>query len=284
VRPHFLLLLAVATTADAKGTGTTVPPAAVEAAKQKPPPLAWSGPAAGPTLTGDPELIFTFDDGPDPKRTPFVLDTLAAHHIRAIFFMVGKNAASPEAKPIIDRILREGHIIANHTWTHQDLCRLEDEQRANDEIDKGKSLIEAAADMHTYWFRTPYGVRCELLDNMLAARGITHFHWDMDPKEWQHGSVKRTIDYLEKNLGRMTGRNVLLMHDIKRATVEALPVVLDWLVQENARRRELRIRRIRIIQAHEYAIERMPAGLWDWLGEVAPDRERLVKAVASVLP
>ena len=47
-------------------------------------------------MTGDPELIFTFDDGPNPKTTPLVLDTLKAHHIHAVFFMVGEMAASNE--------------------------------------------------------------------------------------------------------------------------------------------------------------------------------------------
>ena len=277
VRPYFLLLLAVlASTADAKGTATAKVP--------KPPPLAWSSPAAGPTLTGDPELIFTFDDGPDPKRTPFVLDALKAHHIHAIFFMVGARLENPEAQAIVDRILAEGHIIANHTMTHQDLCHMKDDLVANAEIDKGKQIIEAQARMQMVWFRAPYGVRCVLLDDMLAARGLWHFHWDLDPKEWKHNNTKRTIEYLEKNLPKITGRTVLLMHDIKTATVEALPIVLDWLDQENARRRELRIRRIRIIQSYDLAIEKMPAGLLDWLGEAAPDRAQLAQAVASVLP
>src|SRR5215208_3054531 len=50
---------------------------------------AWPSPAAGPTMTGDPELIFTFDDGPNKDLTPLVLDTLAKYHIHAVFFLVG---------------------------------------------------------------------------------------------------------------------------------------------------------------------------------------------------
>jgi len=80
----------------------------------------------------------------------------------------------------------------------------------------------------------------------------------------------------------MTGRNVLLMHDIKKATVEALPQILDWIETENSRRKEARIRRIRIIQSWELAEERLPAGLMDWLGDIAPTG--LSKSVASVLP
>ena len=98
----------------------------------------WPSPAAGPTMTGDPELIFTFDDGPNKDLTPLVLDTLKAHHIHAVFFLVGDMAAQKTSPAIIERMLAEGHIIANHTMTHQDLCRLHNDLRANGEIDKGK--------------------------------------------------------------------------------------------------------------------------------------------------
>jgi peptidoglycan/xylan/chitin deacetylase (PgdA/CDA1 family) len=235
-------------------------------------------------MTGDPELIFTFDDGPNPKLTPLVLDTLAKYHIKAVFFMVGEMAAAKEAPPIIERILREGHIIANHTMKHGDLCRIKDDARAAAEIDDGQKAIELVAGIHVTWFRAPYGVRCDRVDAMLGERGLTHFHWDLDPQEWRHGNTKKTVDYVTKQLARMKGRNVLLMHDIKRATVEALPQILDWLMAENNRRKELRLRRIRIIQAPELALERLPAELVMFMESVTPGRDRLSQAVASVLP
>ena len=247
--------------------------------------LGWPSPAAGPTMSGDPELIFTFDDGPNPKTTPAVLDALKAHHIHAIFFMVGEMAANKAAPPLIARILAEGHIIGNHTMTHQDLCRLKDDARAAREIDDGKKTIEAADGGFTLvWFRTPYGVRCERVDSMLAERGLTHFHWDLDPQEWKHNNAKKAYDYVTKQLAKMTGRNVLLMHDIKKATVEALPQILDWIDQENEARRLAHKRRIRIIQSYELAEERLPPGELDWLRDTAPDPVLWARAIASVLP
>lgn len=244
----------------------------------------WPTPAAGPTMTGDPELIFTFDDGPNPKLTPLVLDTLAKYRIKAVFFMVGEMAAGKEAPPIIQRILAEGHIIANHTMTHGDLCRIKDEAKAAAEIDDGRKAIERVAGVTVPWFRAPYGVRCDRVDTMLGERGISHFHWDLDPQEWKHGSTKKTVEYVTKQLGRMKGRNVLLMHDIKKATVEALPEILEWIQTENSRRKEARLRRIRIIQAPELALEKMPDGMVDVLRGLVPTRESMARAVASVLP
>jgi peptidoglycan/xylan/chitin deacetylase (PgdA/CDA1 family) len=244
----------------------------------------WPSPAAGPTMTGDPELLFTFDDGPNQDLTPLVLDTLAKHRIRAVFFLVGEMAAQKTSPAILERMLREGHIIANHTMTHQDLCRLKDPERAAKEIDAGKAAIESAGGWRVTWFRTPYGARCDRVDQLLGERGITHFHWDLDPQEWRHGSKKRTVAYVTKQIGRMTGRNVLLMHDIKRATVEALPEILAFIEAENAKRKETRRRRIRILQAWEIAIEQLPAGTIEWINAVTPSRKDLVDAIASVLP
>src|SRR5258706_5616897 len=104
-------------------------------------------------------------------------------------------------------MLREGHIVASHTMTHQDLCRLKDPARAAREIDDGRAAVEAAAGMRIAWFRTPYGVRCDRLEAMLAERGMTHFHWDLDPQEWKHGSKKKAFDYVTKQVGRLKGRN-----------------------------------------------------------------------------
>ena len=247
-------------------------------------PRGWPLPAAGPTMSGDPELIFTFDDGPNPKTTPIVLDALAKHGIHAIFFLVGEMADTKAGPELIARELREGHIIGTHTMKHLDQCRLKNDDKAAHDIDDGKAAVEKAAGIPTVWFRTPYGARCERLENMLEERHLAHFHWDLDPQEWKHGSAKKAIAYAEKELGRMTGRSVLLMHDTKKATAEALPEILDWLDAENARRKEAHRRRIRIIQSYELAEERLPAGLLDWLDEAAGAPRAIAAQVAGALP
>jgi peptidoglycan/xylan/chitin deacetylase (PgdA/CDA1 family) len=249
---------------------------------------AWPSPAAGPTMSGDPELIFTFDDGPNPKTTPIVLDALAKHHIHATFFLVGEklNFFPKEAPELIQRELREGHIVANHTMHHKNLCRksVDDDAAAHD-IDDGKAKIETATGGYTtVWFRTPFGVRCERVDNLLEARHLTHFHWDLDPQEWKHNNTQKALDYVEKAVGKMTGRNVLLMHDVKTATAEALPQILDWIDAENARRAESHQRKIRIIQSWELALERLPPGLADWIADATPDPTALAHAIGAAMP
>jgi chitooligosaccharide deacetylase len=280
-----LLLWIVAGTADAKRTHHHHAAAAADEPAKKKHPKGWPSPAAGPTMSGDPELVLTFDDGPNPKTTPLVLDALAKHHIHATFFLVGQMAAGKHAPPIIERMLREGHIIANHTMTHQDLCRIKDDDKAAHEIDDGKAAIEkVSGGFTTVWFRTPYGVRCERVEALLADRHLQHFHWDLDPQEWKHNNAQKAIDYVEKQVGKMTGRNVLLMHDIKTATVEALPQILDWIDAENERRKEAHQRRIHIVPSYEIALEKLPAGLADWIADAAPDPTALAHAIGAALP
>jgi peptidoglycan/xylan/chitin deacetylase (PgdA/CDA1 family) len=245
----------------------------------------WPTPAAGESASGGPEVLFTFDDGPNPKTTPFVLDLLAQHHIHAVFFLVGEKAESksPKVAAIIRRILRDGHVIATHTMKHKDLCRVS-EQAAIRDLDDGKATVEAAAGVPTAWFRTPGGARCERVERLLAQRGLAHFHWDLDPQEWKHGDVAKTVRYVTGEFGRMSGRDVLLMHDVKQVTVKALPEILAWLDDENARRAKSHKKPIRVVQAPALAVERLPRGLVAWLGDATASAQALPAAIASVLP
>lgn len=244
----------------------------------------WPTPAAGDSASGGPEVVFTFDDGPNPKTTPHVLDALARHHIRAVFFLVGEMAdsRSPRVAAIIARILRDGHVVASHTMHHHDLCRVSDAAAAAD-LDDGKAAVERAAGVPTAWFRLPFGVRCARVERLLDERHLAHFHWDIDPQEWKHDAA-RTVRYVTGELGRSRGRRVLLMHDIKPATVGALPQILAWIDAENARREAAHTAPIRIVQAPALAIERLPRGLVAWLGDATAGARALPGAIASVLP
>ena len=245
----------------------------------------WPTPAAGESASGGPEILFTFDDGPNPKTTPLVLDTLAKRHIRAVFFLVGEMVENrnPKVAAVIQRMLREGHVIATHTMKHKDLCRVREADAIRD-LDEGKAIVEQVAGVPTAWFRVPFGVRCDRLEKMLAERHLTHFHWDLDPQEWKHGNPTRTVKYVTGELARSYGRNVLLMHDIKQATVKALPQILDWIDAENAKREKSRKKPIRIVQAPALAIEQLPKGLGAWLVDATARARALPDAIASVLP
>ncbi len=245
----------------------------------------WPTPAAGESASGEVELVLTFDDGPNPVTTPQVLDILKQHHLKAIFFLVGEMVESRDKRipKILDRILAEGHVIANHTQRHKDLCRVK-EDKAIEDLDKGKETIEHVTHVELAWLRLPFGVRCDRVDQMLADRKLKHFHWDLDPQEWKHGNKEKTVTYVTKELTRAGGRAVLLMHDIKKVTVEALPEILTWIDEENARREKSRKMKIRILPGWALAAEQLPKGLVPWLADATETTRALPSVLASLLP
>lgn len=245
----------------------------------------WITPAAGPTRTGDPEIVLTFDDGPNPQTTIKVLDTLKQHELHAIFFLVGDRLAAdkPAGRELVGRMIREGHIVANHTVDHLQLCGVPEEIAAA-QIDRADQVIHELAGMPVPWFRSPYGAFCLRLEAQLGARHLTHMYWDIDSQEWKHNNAKRAYGYIVKKLSRLQGREVLLMHDTKVATAKALPQILDWIAAENAKRAGETRRQIRIIEPWEIAAEQVAPGLIDWLGEAAEAGLDTVASAARCLP
>src|SRR6186713_1076398 len=101
-----------------------------------------------------PFIALTFDDGPNATLTPKLLDLLAARHLKATFFVVGQNAADhPE---ILKRAVREGHEIANHSWSHPNLGKMSDEA-VRRELRRTDETINAAIGVRPTLFRPPYG-------------------------------------------------------------------------------------------------------------------------------
>jgi peptidoglycan/xylan/chitin deacetylase (PgdA/CDA1 family) len=88
------------------------------------------------------EVVLTFDDGPWPQRTPAVLQALAAHCTRAIFFPIGKHATYEPG--ILKQVAAAGHSVGSHTWSHQNLAA-RSVQEGKDEIEKGISAVAWAA-------------------------------------------------------------------------------------------------------------------------------------------
>jgi peptidoglycan/xylan/chitin deacetylase (PgdA/CDA1 family) len=245
----------------------------------------WPAPAAGQTESGDPEVIFTFDDGPDPRSTARVLDTLAAHDIKAVFFMVGwrfQRGDLAKTRALVRRVLDEGHVIGNHTITHAQLCGLAPEE-LDREIVGARDILEGESHMRIPWFRTPYGAHCGRVIDALGRHRLAHFHWDIDPQEWQGKSSKSTAAYVIRHLAKLTDRAVLLMHDTKPATAAALPEILAWIDSENARRKKIGRRQIRVISGADLAAERVRPTL-DWLAAAAGSTRELGGTLAANVP
>lgn len=194
-------------------------------------PLTPFFPAAAPR-----ELLLSFDDGPDLKYTPLVLDELDRWGIKAIFFVTGSRLMGdrPEdlaRRELVRKIAARGHLVSNHTLTHRDLCRFPDQIAA--EVDGNSEVIAATTGVRPLLFRAPYGSRCKSLEAALAIRNLVSVGWNLDPQDWKSADSAQVLSYLESRLARLSGRGILLLHDTHPSSVFALAPLLEWLAREN---------------------------------------------------
>ena len=179
-------------------------------------------------------VAITFDDGPDPDWTPALLDTLKAEGVRATFFLIGANM---EKHPdLVRRIVREGHMIGVHTYTHPNIAEVS-EERARLELNATQRLIESLTGQSTSLFRPPYNADYnpytpeELVPIRIAQQlGYLTVTMDIDPQDWERPGVETMLARVRA--GRHHGGSVILLHDAggdRSQTVEALPEIIRYL-------------------------------------------------------
>ena len=184
------------------------------------------------------ELVLSFDDGPDLKFTPIVLDELDRRGLKAIFFVtghrvIGDHQENLARRELLGRIAAHGHLVANHTMTHRNFCQIADDAEAAAEIDDTSEVIAQATGVRPLLFRAPYGSRCRRLETALAARSLVSVGWNLDPQDWKNPTSEGILTYLQERLARLQGRGVLLLHDTHPGAVFALGPLLDWIAREN---------------------------------------------------
>ena len=171
-----------------------------------------------------PYVALTFDDGPSAKLTPKLLDLLAAHHIKVTFFLIGENAAQyPE---IVAREEREGHEVANHSWSHPNFAKMSDDG-VRGQLRKTDDAIRSASGNCPTLMRPPYGsitVRQKKWINQEFGYKIVL--WDVDPLDWRRPGPSVVCNRIVKNT---RAGSIVLTHDIHPGTIEAMPCVLEEL-------------------------------------------------------
>jgi peptidoglycan/xylan/chitin deacetylase (PgdA/CDA1 family) len=184
------------------------------------------------------DVLLSFDDGPDLAGTPLVLETLDRYQVKAIFFVNGRSllgSRPPDLarRELVRRLATHGHLVANHTLTHRNLCR--EPGAVAEEIDTNSEIIGFATGLRPLLFRSPYGARCRSLDQALRQRDLIQVGWNLDPQEWRCQKQEQVFAHVTRRLARLIGPAILLLHDTHEAAVLALPRILEWIDQENAR-------------------------------------------------
>lgn len=171
-------------------------------------------------------IALTFDDGPDPERTPALLDALAELGAPATFFLVGHRVdAHPE---LAARIVREGHEIGNHTNSHPYLP-LARSRRVADELAAADAAIERATGIVPTLARPPYGGRSPRNVRVFERAAKRLVLWDVNSFDWKGASAEHIV---QRVLSRVRPGSIVLLHEARaggEVTIEAVRLLVPAL-------------------------------------------------------
>ena len=186
--------------------------------------LRWLYPKALWRMDANEHSVYlTFDDGPIPESTPFILDTLARYGIKATFFMVGDNVRKyPE---LYQRIVEEGHQVGNHTFNHLGSFRHRFDKYVKN-VRKANELI------HSHLFRPPHGWMRHVA-YMWLKRKYTIVMWDVVTGDY---SKLLTAEDVVNNVKTYTRNgSIITFHDSLKSIDKlktALPESIEWMISQ----------------------------------------------------
>ncbi len=190
------------------------------------------------------EVAISFDDGPDPKWTPKILDILKEKGVKGTFMLIGAEAA--ENVGLMQRVVREGNEIGNHTYTHPDISEISP-RRLDLEVTLTERLFACKLGLQPLYFRPPYDideepdtddqaapvVRVQQDGYIIVGNKIDTDDWNEHPRKSPAEIAQSVLAQLETMKAKPQFRgSIILMHDgggERSATVAALPVLIDTL-------------------------------------------------------
>jgi peptidoglycan-N-acetylglucosamine deacetylase len=205
------------------------------------PALAMATPAAAArpgtgiieTLPGTRKVVgLTFDDGPDLEDTPALLAVLRKHRVKAVFFLWGDHVlAHPE---LVRRVVREGHVLGNHTMHHDDMATWTQDQIRADLRETRAAIRQAVPHARIPFFRAPFGSWGET-PVVAAQLGMRSVGWRLAVADWETPGTEVLVSRL---LEGITPGAIVLLHDgggDRSQTVEAVDAIIPTLKAEGWR-------------------------------------------------
>ena len=185
----------------------------------------------GPAFPAD-AVALTIDDGPHPVWTPKILKLLARHHVSASFCMIGNQVLGHEATA--RDVVRDGHQIANHTWSHPTHMARRTRTRVRKEIERAQDKIYSTTGQAPALFRSPGGDWSPTVLNAAAQAGMVALDWSNDPRDWSRPGTA----IVRRRLLRARPGQILLCHDgggDRSQTYTALKTVVPALLARGYR-------------------------------------------------
>nr|CAH04368.1 NodB chitooligosaccharide deacetylase [Ensifer sp. BR816] len=158
--------------------------------------------------TAQPSVYLTFDDGPHPYCTPAILDVLAEHRVPATFFVIGQYAADQPS--LVQRMIAEGHEVANHTMTHPDLSKCGAGEVQRELLEANTAIKTASPCASVRHIRAPYGIWTEEVLTASANAELRGVHWSVDPRDWSRPGTDAIVSAV---LDSVRPGAIVLLHD-----------------------------------------------------------------------
>lgn len=153
-------------------------------------------------------VALTFDDGPDAYMTPKVLDVLDRHGVKATFFVVGEKVR--KFPDIVRRIVDEGHIVGNHTYSHSAVFTISGRRMVQKEIEDTQRAVDSIAGVQMLMFRPPFGVTNPIIGAAVRYCGLTGIGWSL--RSFDTLKVDRSV-VCRRIKRKLHNGAVILLHD-----------------------------------------------------------------------
>lgn len=170
-------------------------------------------------------VALTFDDGPSGKYTRALLDGLYDRGAKATFLLCGYRIK--DYPDIAQRIFEEGHEIGFHGYSHDSMKTMSRRQIVQELMDTQTLLPEGC---RPAFLRPPGGFRSDAVQQVAQARGLAILHWSVDPKDWEvhnEQAIEKAV------LEQVQDGDIILLHDMTTASVEAALDIVDALLQQD---------------------------------------------------
>lgn len=177
------------------------------------------------SLTEKPKIAITFDDGPNARYTPMLLDGLKERGVKATFFLIGMNIEKDQNKEIVKRMHEEGHLIGNHTYHHVEITKVSNEE-AYQEIMMTNKAIEDITGEEVEYMRPPFGVWQKGLEKKIHVLPVM---WSIDPLDWVTENVDEIVN---KVVTKAKENDIILLHDCYSSSVKAALKIIDELTEK----------------------------------------------------
>lgn len=176
----------------------------------------------------DKQIALSFDDGPHPTITNELLDLFQKENVKASFFCIGKEVAKhPE---IVKRAYNEGHVIANHSWSHSNFIDFNSNKKWENELNQTNEIIFETIGKRPVFFRPPFGVTTPHLARALESTKMNSIAWSLRTMDTV---AKSEEALLAKVKSKVKAGDIILFHDTQEISPKVVSKLISYLKEND---------------------------------------------------